>query len=73
MLRRRAKIGGEQARQEHGRAMHVPFVEFQDVLRSNAVMGIAIECLGTSCVCVGVVRSSGGRKSYETVERVKSC
>jgi len=29
--------------------MHVPFVEFQDVLRSNAVMGIAMKCLGTSC------------------------
>lgn len=49
MAMRRAKRGGEQARREHGRAMHVPFVEFQDVLRSNAVMGIAMKCLGTSC------------------------
>jgi hypothetical protein len=38
--------------------MHVPFVEFQDVLRSNVVMGIAIKCLRTSCG-VGVVGVGG--------------
>lgn len=52
----REKRGGDNARPEHGWAMYVPFVEFQDVLRSNVVMGIAIKCLRTSCgvgVCGG--------------------
>ena len=29
--------------------MHVPLVEFQDVLRSNAVMDLAIKGLRTGC------------------------